>query len=230
MYLPVSTAAVLLGIFVSEVSAHARALNVWGDIGGQQPYAYAITGVPVGGGDIYPHQFDTTVFSSPIIPNYNVPRVWLSQGCGSTLGNLDAWAARTQPGKYNGAPVTSKVWWWYSQYIPNDLTAYTNQIEWTERYAKAKQLPQCSQGGALSWKIYTVNADGAGPFRCRIDETGTGAHFGAWLYIPNENQAPPLDPGRYSFSPDRIYQLSYIKVRTPPFDINLQSISYWRID
>ncbi|KAF3909511.1 hypothetical protein AA313_de0204184 [Arthrobotrys entomopaga] len=215
MYWSISIATTLLSILVPEVSAHARALEVWGDIGSNKPYSYAITGVPVGGNYIYPHQFDTTVFSSPLIPNPKVPRVWLSQGCGSTLGNLDAWAARTQPAKYKGVSVDTKVWWWYSQYLPNDITAYTVQNDWTSRYAKAGQLPQCSQGGTLTWKIYTVNQDGAGPFRCRIDTTGSGAHFGAWLPINPKYQVPPLDPNLYSVSYERVYQLGYVQVQIP---------------
>jgi len=38
-------------------------------------------------------------------------------------------------------------------------------------------LPQVSPGGELTMTLHQVNADGAGPYECMIDQTGTGASF-----------------------------------------------------
>jgi hypothetical protein len=38
-------------------------------------------------------------------------------------------------------------------------------------------LPQVSQGGALMMTVHQVNGDGAGPYTCMIDATGTGTNW-----------------------------------------------------
>jgi hypothetical protein len=38
-------------------------------------------------------------------------------------------------------------------------------------------LPQVSQGGALMMTLHQVNGDGAGPYTCMIDATGTGTNW-----------------------------------------------------
>ncbi|CAZ79612.1 unnamed protein product [Tuber melanosporum] len=38
-------------------------------------------------------------------------------------------------------------------------------------------LPQVSPGGELTMTLHQVNGDGAGPYECMIDQTGTGASF-----------------------------------------------------
>ncbi|OBT42038.1 hypothetical protein VE00_07446 [Pseudogymnoascus sp. WSF 3629] len=39
------------------------------------------------------------------------------------------------------------------------------------------QLPQISPGGQVSMTLHQVNGDGAGPYTCMIDATGTGANW-----------------------------------------------------
>ncbi|RVD85114.1 uncharacterized protein DFL_003445 [Arthrobotrys flagrans] len=43
--------------------------------------------------------------------------------------------------------------------------------------AQAGDIAQVSPGGTLSMSLRQVNADGAGPYTCMIDATGTGASF-----------------------------------------------------
>lgn len=40
-------------------------------------------------------------------------------------------------------------------------------------------LPQVSAGGELTMTVHQVNGDGAGPYTCMIDSTGTGAQWDA---------------------------------------------------
>jgi hypothetical protein len=38
-------------------------------------------------------------------------------------------------------------------------------------------LPQVSPGGEISMTVHQVNSDGAGPYTCMIDSTGTGTQW-----------------------------------------------------
>ena len=38
-------------------------------------------------------------------------------------------------------------------------------------------MPQIAPGGTVSMTIHQVNGDGAGPYTCEMDATGTGANF-----------------------------------------------------
>jgi hypothetical protein len=53
-------------------------------------------------------------------------------------------------------------------------------------------LPQVSQGGQVIMTLHQVNADGAGPYACMVDGTGSGASF-----VPMAvSQNVPGDDGR----------------------------------
>jgi hypothetical protein len=49
------------------------------------------------------------------------------------------------------------------------------------------QLPQVSPGGEISMTVHQVNGDGAGPYTCMIDTTGTGTN---WQAIDVTQQVP----------------------------------------
>ena len=48
-------------------------------------------------------------------------------------------------------------------------------------------LPQVSQGGELRMTLHQVNSDGAGPYVCMIDATGTGQN---WVAMQVTQQVP----------------------------------------
>ncbi|KAI6084806.1 hypothetical protein F4821DRAFT_164903 [Hypoxylon rubiginosum] len=54
------------------------------------------------------------------------------------------------------------------------------------------QLPQITAGGELKMTLHVVNADGAGPYTCMINDDGTGAN---WDDI-QVTQSPPGDDSR----------------------------------
>ncbi|KAI0134999.1 hypothetical protein F4814DRAFT_443826 [Daldinia grandis] len=54
------------------------------------------------------------------------------------------------------------------------------------------QLPQVTAGGQLKMTLHQVNADGAGPFQCMINDDGTGED---WEDI-EVTQSPPGDDSR----------------------------------
>jgi len=43
--------------------------------------------------------------------------------------------------------------------------------------AMGPTLPQVSAGGSLTMTLHQINADGAGPYKCMIDATGTGTNW-----------------------------------------------------
>jgi len=49
------------------------------------------------------------------------------------------------------------------------------------------QLPQVSAGGEISMTVHQVNGDGAGPYECMIDTSGTGTN---WQAIDVTQQVP----------------------------------------
>jgi hypothetical protein len=49
------------------------------------------------------------------------------------------------------------------------------------------QLPQVSSGGEITMTVHQVNGDGAGPYDCMIDTTGTGTN---WQAIDVTQQVP----------------------------------------
>ncbi|KFX90375.1 hypothetical protein O988_08231 [Pseudogymnoascus sp. VKM F-3808] len=55
----------------------------------------------------------------------------------------------------------------------NDAEAGTAQV----MQLSGDQLPQISPGGSVSMTLHQVNGDGAGPYTCMIDATGTGTNW-----------------------------------------------------
>ena len=55
----------------------------------------------------------------------------------------------------------------------NDVEAGTAQV----MQLNGPTLPQVNAGGTLSMTVHQVNGDGAGPYTCMIDATGTGTQW-----------------------------------------------------
>lgn len=55
----------------------------------------------------------------------------------------------------------------------NDVEAGTAQV----MQLNGATLPQVSAGGQISMTLHQVNGDGAGPYTCMIDATGTGTQW-----------------------------------------------------
>lgn len=55
----------------------------------------------------------------------------------------------------------------------NDIQAGTAQV----MQLNGQTLPQVTAGGALMMTVHQVNSDGAGPYKCMIDATGTGTNW-----------------------------------------------------
>ncbi|ORY84780.1 hypothetical protein BCR37DRAFT_377539 [Protomyces lactucae-debilis] len=46
-----------------------------------------------------------------------------------------------------------------------------------EQHIDAKMVPEVTKGSTVTLQMHQVNGDGAGPYQCEIDETGTGSTF-----------------------------------------------------
>ncbi|KAF3911474.1 hypothetical protein ABW20_dc0106189 [Dactylellina cionopaga] len=114
-------------------------------------------------------------------PKYNANcakcRTKLESGCGrtffvdpaSTLYNMDP--KPVAPKKCCGYDKATKGQW--GNYGKGAL----NVKEWISKAAGEKRIPLVRPGGYLMIGIYQINADGAGPYTCTIDQSGTGNSF-----------------------------------------------------
>ncbi|KAK6498350.1 hypothetical protein TWF481_010941 [Arthrobotrys musiformis] len=130
----------------------------------------------------HPFQVDVPVFKDPIVPCCHRPRTYLNTGCGLTLHQV--WRKNIQPNKALLAQ------WWYAPAVQNlFMTKRGYQIDTAGEMnllMSKKLIPQASAGGWLKMRIHQVNADGAGPYKCRLDSTGMATAFGPWLN-PTQN-------------------------------------------
>jgi hypothetical protein len=63
----------------------------------------------------------------------------------------------------------------------NDIAAGTAQV----MQLNGATLPQVSAGGQIMMTVHQVNSDGAGPYKCMIDATGTGTNWQAITVTQN---------------------------------------------
>lgn len=177
--------AIALLASIPQASAHCRFVDSWGDY--NQNARGSVLGfrpdIPRGRyGSQIPWQVDVTCFSSPVVPAtkdspyYNQKRQWLGQSCGATLFGIESF--------YNLGPTTDQnMWQRNTKYYmrPMEAGALTQVKAKTTEFASQGKVPKASPGGWLKIAVFQVNDDGAGPFRCRIDESGTGTEFGSWI-------------------------------------------------
>ncbi|KAF3925117.1 hypothetical protein ABW20_dc0100102 [Dactylellina cionopaga] len=198
MHSKISIASVVIAIClgIPEVSAHCRIYDSWGDaneaVHGTGSILY-LPQIPFRNyAAQYPDQWDVSVFSDPVIPpTYesvykNVKRQWLEQGCGASLMGAHNFFASS--------------------------TMY--QKDYLNRWPGT--IAQVKPGGWLQARVYQVNDDGAGPFRCRIDPTGTGDSFGAWLAASEYLAQPPGKQEWKGINAASNYQKNILQVKIPP--------------
>ncbi|KAF3908143.1 hypothetical protein AA313_de0200073 [Arthrobotrys entomopaga] len=142
-----------------------------------------------------PYQRVTAVFSNPAVPCYKSAnrqscekRAYLNTGCGISLFSIEEYEKKS-PDKYKpwGKSTNRKnAWYFMGKY--SSPKAFIDTSSEVNRILKAKALPRVTPGGTLKMILHQVNADGAGPYRCRIDYTGLGKRWSKW--IPVTKNAP----------------------------------------
>ncbi|KAF3916408.1 hypothetical protein ABW21_db0207445 [Orbilia brochopaga] len=58
-----------------------------------------------------------------------------------------------------------------------DGQARLNTKTWTEAFAKQNKIPLVSPGGTVTMQVWQINADGAGPYTCRISYAGSDTQW-----------------------------------------------------
>ncbi|KAK6527449.1 hypothetical protein TWF694_004438 [Orbilia ellipsospora] len=213
-------------IAIEKASAHARLYNNYGDydqkkLGGALAFDY---GIPVidHGDHQHPGQWDTATFSDPVVPAtwespfYKVKRKYMPQGCGSSLSSIFVYNMATRPTEINPANLQQDTvtLWKHRNYhffmapLPQGALIPTKgQIDYS---AKMKRMAKCTPGGWLDIRSFQVNADGAGPFKCRLDETTTGQNFSTTLQILKE-----VPGGPYSINYSSAKKAYIMRVKIP---------------
>ncbi|RVD89635.1 uncharacterized protein DFL_000634 [Arthrobotrys flagrans] len=237
--------AVALLASISQVSAHVRFISARGDknaggtVGGALAHLHEFP-VKDYGGHQHPGQWDTAVFSDPIVPACcwspykTLPRKYMGQGCGADLHNVfDYWTANPPQGVVTTPPTyanNAEMMWKHRNYHffmrPTPAGGYIQIKKEIQKEVNHKRMARASQGGWIEITTWQVNADGAGPFRCKLDTSGTGQKFGAhgWL---NVLQQPPGEQSKYSVFPWGSSKRHTLKVQLPAkFDCNAEYGSY----
>ncbi|KAF3172488.1 hypothetical protein TWF751_005752 [Orbilia oligospora] len=193
-------AALAIVTLVPEISGHA----VWDNaIGDADP---TIRGYVIGkqyklenrkGTGQIPFQQDIPVLKNPIVPPtakskwWKKPRVYWANGCGATIIDQNTWWSTHKDKKMRDA---------YAKLPANQRNVIIYQIpvkkmlDWaaiTKTMAKTNQIVKVSPGGWIRIMHYQVNADGAGPLRCKISSTGQPSNWNpGWFYPPVKDQVP----------------------------------------
>ncbi|KAF3919905.1 hypothetical protein ABW21_db0208601 [Orbilia brochopaga] len=175
--LSVPTAATLLAMAVG-VSAHGAIVDCVGDADGS---AHG-TGlgwradVPRTGTDQLPFQADITVFKDPIVPPATGYRIYHDTGCGSNINYINSYYAAKNPQQYKTYTAAQKNTNYYQAPAPVNISVSKEMELLYQRNANSQyKLPQATAGGYLNVTIHQVNADGAGPYNCRIDQYSIAA-------------------------------------------------------
>ncbi|KAF3923099.1 hypothetical protein ABW20_dc0106504 [Dactylellina cionopaga] len=212
---------------MSQVSAHLRIFDAYGDANpGVHGTGLAYEpGIPQNGkGDVVNFQFDTTVFSSPAVPATDpaspykkLKRQYLAQGCGGTLSNIHFYWLN-QPKHYTPYPAGHALTWPHRLIHffmrPFDPQTFTQVQSRTQQAALTGKIVKVKPGGWINIGFYQVNADGAGPFKCKIDYSGTGTKFQAWLAPNMVTQPPSQGPyGIYAWGAGKQHRF---QVKLPP--------------
>ncbi|KAK6352575.1 hypothetical protein TWF730_009399 [Orbilia blumenaviensis] len=183
MHLITSTSVVTLLSCVSSIYGHATIADAYGNVnqgirGRGLGTSWSFNKGPYGT-DLHPWQSEVSVFANTVIPCCHKPRVYQAQGCGLSLGLV--WRHEIKPSAW------LMLHGWHSLTIQNVFQAqrsYSLDVPGeTSKFVASNAIPQISAGGWLRMRIHQVNADGAGPYKCKIDPTGTGRSFGSWLTL-----------------------------------------------
>ncbi|KAF3921178.1 hypothetical protein ABW21_db0202370 [Orbilia brochopaga] len=190
-----ATATAILAM-IPEISAHAAFMTVIGNAD-QVVQGHSLgydAATPRDGTTQIPYQQDVAVFNNPIVPAtpgtpwFGKPRTYWTNGCGSSILTLN---------NYYSTQVTLKVA--YTKYTVAQKNTIIYQtpakalIDWkamTLQMSRSHMIPRATANGWLRIMVHQVNADGAGPYKCRIDSMGTASAWGPWIPIPAANNVP----------------------------------------
>ncbi|KAJ6256512.1 hypothetical protein Dda_8374 [Drechslerella dactyloides] len=172
------TAAALLAM-VARVTAHGAIVDCIGDAD-KSAHGTGLgwrANVPRTGTDQLPFQADITVFKDPIVPPPSGARIYHDTGCGSNINYINNYYAAKNPDQYKKYTAAQKNTFYYQAPAPVNISISKEMSLLYERNSNSQyKLPQATAGGYLNVTIHQVNADGAGPYNCRIDQYSIAAN------------------------------------------------------
>ncbi|KAF3080398.1 hypothetical protein TWF569_007438 [Orbilia oligospora] len=188
-----SSGVIALTTIVPSISAHSFIYWAAGDADPNvQGWALGYrTTTPANGQGQLPFQRDVAVFSNPAVPcragkwrKTCEKRVYLPTGCGLSLFYINRYHESYNPNKdkpYKKSGGKKNDWYYMTKYVSNKpFIPIASEVE---KLVNSNKLPQVSKGGHVIMKIHQVNADGAGPYRCFIDYSGTAGTWAAELAV-----------------------------------------------
>ncbi|KAK6532659.1 hypothetical protein TWF281_006838 [Arthrobotrys megalospora] len=175
----------------------------------------------------WPGQFDTVVFGNPTIPaccwspHKSFPRYWMDQGCGTNLETQNLFYRKNrwrggadylEPKYGEQSQIMSDHRNYHFFMAPIDMGAFIQTSSVLAWQTSVHKIAQSTPGGWLEITTYQVNADGAGPFRCRVDEGATSHAFSRWLTVSKQ---PPGSQAWHSVDASKSNTWSTIRVEIP---------------
>ncbi|KAK6533047.1 hypothetical protein TWF281_007208 [Arthrobotrys megalospora] len=201
-------ASVVVITLVPSISGHCLFLSASGDKTETSGTDNGWTGwtrglgwreaVPRTDGYQFPSQWDVPVFATIAVPPAHEgpaitdKRYYVGSGCGVTLHNIAKYQEKKEP---DYAPETPAVnayrnTHYFQKWAPTEGYVDVPWEIWQQ--AQKKQITQATAGGYLRMYLHTINDDGVGPFRCKLDMTGT-AKRGDWGWDTNEQKKKDND-------------------------------------
>ncbi|KAK6496646.1 hypothetical protein TWF481_001637 [Arthrobotrys musiformis] len=182
-----TSSAIALTTLIPSISAHAFIYWAAGDAD-PSVHGWALgyrTTTPANGQGQLPFQRDVAVFSNPAVPCKKGKwrktcehREYLRTGCGISLFSINRYHESYSPNKdkpYKKSGGKKNEWYYMTKYVSNK--PFIPIVSEVQKMVNSNSLPQVSTGGYLVMKIHQINADGAGPYECFIDYSGSAGQW-----------------------------------------------------
>ncbi|EPS42106.1 hypothetical protein H072_3969 [Dactylellina haptotyla CBS 200.50] len=200
-----ATAAVVVLALTPEIAGHGIFYNIIGDADPSiRSYVLGIhTSTPRDGTGQLPFQRDIVVLKNPIVPPtkwskwWKKPRTYWANGCGANIWDQNDYYSTWSKTKsqYAKANANQKNYWYYQMPVKK-------MIDWkglTTTYAKTNRIIKVSPGGWIRIMHHQVNADGAGPFKCKISSNGAPSGWNSGWIVPSGANNVPGSAKAFSF-------------------------------
>ncbi|KAK6541050.1 hypothetical protein TWF694_008428 [Orbilia ellipsospora] len=143
--------AIFAATIIPSAAGHSCIIDSVGTAGTRRGYGLGVNLKASRTGTTTPFQKDTTAFAEVDLTQ--------AKGCGKTHMQADRYI--------KGAPG----------YDPNSADLVNDVATQVTRMAAEYKIAQVYAGSELRLTLHQVNGDGAGPFRCILDQSGTGNNF-----------------------------------------------------
>ncbi|KAK6351422.1 hypothetical protein TWF718_004582 [Orbilia javanica] len=190
-----STAFIAVATFSDVITAHCVIVDAYGS-GNPEIHGFGLGHQPLTprrGTWKFPHQRDIAVFNSKPV-HQGWAKGYLHNGCGTSLFATHAGSHNKHPPKFPGLKLYGKYALpyhngpygkgpyidpkWNTEWLIHSENAGETRVLRDINSAIIKNgIPKVFPGGWLKALVYQVNADGAGPFKCKIDYLGNANSF-----------------------------------------------------